>query len=121
MTIQESIDKLIFIRDAYQHLDENGAEEFRIIGKGVNVTVEYSKSQYSDYVTALNIAISALQMRTPHKPKRVNHYEKMFCYKCPFCGARICYVDNKEMLIAGNRTFCCEHCGQALDWSKNNV
>lgn len=68
MTSQEVINKLILIRDGYKNLDENGADEFRIIGKGVNATVEYSKTSYSEYVEALDIAISAVEKQTPKKP-----------------------------------------------------
>lgn len=105
MTPQAEINKLILIRDGYKNLDENGADEFRIIGKGVNATVEYGKTSYSEYVEALDIAIAAVEKQTPKKPIGSM---KVFS-KCPVCKNEL-YEEQKH----------CEECGQALDWSDNN-
>lgn len=112
MTPQEAIDNLTFIRNAYHNLNENGADEFRIIGKGVNATVEYSKSSYSEYVMALDKAISALEKQTPKKPVFKNKAFFNFSgYCCPSCNRHI-----KSMNDPLQPDYC-RDCGQALDWS----
>lgn len=108
MTTQEAINNLTFIRNAYQNLNENGADEFRIIGKGVNAAVEYNKVSYSEYIVALDLAISALEKQISKKPLPE---EKFYGNgKCPCCNA----------VFLDKNTNYCGNCGQALDWSDNN-
>lgn len=64
------------------------------------------------YTKALHLAMAALQKQIPKKPVPIigKYTGTIVSYKCPDCGAR----------DLGNGEFqynCCEHCGQALDWS----
>lgn len=63
MRIREAINILIFMRKAYENLIKNGPDDCRIIGKGINRSVPVKKSgaRYYDFVSALNIAIEALE------------------------------------------------------------
>lgn len=70
-------------------------------------------------------AIVALEKQIPKKPQyvdtRFRHHGRKIsdgssldkCYKCPNCNGHIFHVFDSEK--------CCKYCGQALDWSENNV
>lgn len=67
----------------------------------------------------------ALEKQIPKKPlyvdTRFRHHGRKIsdgssldrCYKCPNCNSHIFHVFDSEK--------CCKYCGQALDWSDNNV
>jgi hypothetical protein len=59
----------------------------------------------------MNITIEALEKQIPKKP--IKHFVKPFgfpCYECPICG---------ESDVCGQKY--CDECGQALDWSEEEV
>ena len=72
-----------------------------------------------------NLIIESLEKQIPKKPQYVdirfrNHGKNISdgkslskCYKCPNCNTHIFHVFDSEKF--------CENCGQALDWSNNNV
>lgn len=67
----------------------------------------------------------AIEKQIPKKPQyvdtRFRHHGRKIsdgssldkCYKCPNCNSHIFHVFDTEK--------CCQYCGQALDWSDNNV
>ena len=61
--IEISLHDLKFIRDGYKSLAENGADNMRAVGKGVDCKVECKtyKELYEHYVKSLDIAIKALE------------------------------------------------------------
>lgn len=71
------------------------------------------------------LIIEALEKQIPKKPQyvdtRFRHHGRKIsegssldkCYKCPNCNSHIFHVFDSEK--------CCKYCGQALDWSDNNV
>ena len=72
-----------------------------------NVVKEDGHPLESDFVTAVNMAIDALDKQIPKVPRLSDDYYD-YDYHCPRCGAYITgvYADK-----------CCCECGQALDWS----
>ena len=60
---------------------------------------EPEEIEAAQYIGALKLAISALEMQVPEKP--------MNKYDCPSC---------EEQLMG--KVNCCEECGQAIDWSE---
>lgn len=128
MTTQETINKLTFIRNGYENLIENAPDEFRIVGKGVDCTAtgKHTNPPYSDFVMALDIAISAIEKQIPKKPviKIIEHFVQGYLiedkyYICPCCKEVIGNVENvdgkHEPYIKKPKH--CDPCGQALDWS----
>ncbi len=74
----------------------------KIVGRRNGKTLDIEKAQ---------IIIDALSRRVKAKPaKLVNSNGKT----TPFCP-RCC------IQLEGNKTKCCSDCGQALDWSDNDV
>lgn len=61
--IEISLHDLKFIRDGYKNLAENGADNMRAVGKGVDCKVECKtyKELYEHYVKSLDMAIKALE------------------------------------------------------------
>lgn len=67
----------------------------------------------------------AIEKQIPKKPQyvdtRFRHHGRKIsdgssldkCYKCPNCNSHVFHVFDTEK--------CCQYCGQALDWSDNNV
>lgn len=101
--IEISLHDLKFIRDGYKNLAENGADNMRAVGKGVDCKVECKtyKELYEHYVKSLEIAIHALEK---HIPKKVYHFidDDTFITTC--CGID---VTNKDFKY-------CPGCGRLL-------
>ena len=71
---------------------------------------------------AYEMAIAALEKQIPKKPYiqqiEVDYYEHD-CYECPNCDSFLGYVSEcKEEHYQNNY---CPECGQAIDWSGENV
>lgn len=114
MTNQEAIEislhDLKFIRDGYKNLAENGADNMRAVGKGVDCKVECKtyKELYEHYVKSLDMAIKALEKQIPKIPMA---YKVTNRADCPICGKTVRGIDKPF----GNY---CNGCGQKLDWSE---
>lgn len=68
----------------------------------------------------MNIAIEALEKQIPKKTKTYLVNMKHIDFLCPNCKKRIVSIVDGEWLAGKNQKFC-DECGQALDWSDNNV
>ena len=69
---------------------------------------------YSEFVGVFDIAIKAIEKQIPKKPISTDEQNMRYVtnYTCPYCG--------KHFSGTGIASYC-YHCGQALDWSDNNV
>lgn len=98
MTNKEAIELLHpeTTRDAIRTLESHGVDREQIIKK-----IE----------EACEIACEALKKQIPKKPKKVEDFGIGYAdlHRCPLCG--------KNFTGTGISDFC-YHCGQALDWSK---
>lgn len=84
-------------------------------------TALYDESIEYDY-DWLEIAKSALEKQTPKKliiDNRNIHYFNYKDYLCPCCKKRIITKIDGDF-IAGRKSYYCDNCGQALDWSECN-
>lgn len=128
---QEAIKDIEFIRDAYKHLSENGADRYRAVGKRMDcsVEVETNVDLYKHYAKSLTIAIVAMkeiqqyheigtieeyrEAREKQIPKKPITYENTNRADCPICGNTVRGI---------NKPFgdWCSKCGQALDWKDKN-
>ena len=85
------------------------------------ITDDYGTVDPSAKVNAFGMAIEALKMRIPMKPKvtmhsYINSDDGFFSrYFCPNCNLLICSED-KYGLFAGRKQEQCGRCGQAIDW-----
>ena len=106
--IEISLHDLKFIRDGYKNLAENGADNMRAVGKGVDCKVECKtyKELYEHYVKSLDMAIKALEKPIPKKPIEIKINGDEFCYACPTCSS--------ISLLGGF----CNDCCQNIDWSE---
>jgi len=78
---------------------------------------DYPKGK-TEWETAINMAISALEKQIPKKPEeRRDKYTGNDVMSCPNCGAYIGYRDGRthivSMYVASSR---CPECGQTIDW-----
>lgn len=101
-------------------------EAIGFIKSEVQIDVRFCSDEKVDKtIEVFELAISALEKQIPKKPQyvdtRFRHHGRKIsdgssldkCYKCPNCNSHIFHVFNTEK--------CCQYCGQALDWSENNV
>ena len=75
--------------------------------------VDELECKFEGYTTALDIAVQALEKQLPKKPI-VKPYFYGKKYYCSECQHYICAEYN-------TKEFYCSRCGQALDWSDENV
>lgn len=71
---------------------------------------------------ALNMVENTVEKQIPKKliiDNRNIHYVDYKDYLCPCCKKRIITKIDGDF-IAGRKSYYCDNCGQALDWSENN-
>jgi hypothetical protein len=83
------------------------------------------KIMAEEWDNALDMAIEALEKQIPEKPTEEAHDEKALSYNlyCPACERVIGYRGTITGRIAqkyGNEDYCGK-CGQAIDWSEDEV
>lgn len=61
----------------------------------------------------LNLVLKALDKQIPQKPLEVVYPWAI----CPSCSGSVS-LENVQEYLYNQETSYCEHCGQALDWSK---
>lgn len=101
--IKISLHDLKFIRDGYKNLAENGTDNMRAVGKGVDCKVECKtyKELYEHYVKSLDIAIKALEKQMP---KKIYHFIDDNTFETSCCGIDVTNEDFEY----------CPECGQLL-------
>ena len=82
-----------------------------------NCDLCYMQGTTGEHITAIGIAIQALEKQIPKKPRKTDSYrgvlKRVYAYACPTCH-NVCL--EKYMNERQNTTFCWD-CGQKLDWS----
>ena len=76
----------------------------------------------TEWETAINMAIDALEKQIPKKPEKVEdrYNENLYKLTCPACGEYIAYGNSRvgtlhKCTVAPDR---CGYCGQAVDFSE---
>ena len=77
----------------------------------------YMQGTTGEHMTAIGIAIQALEKQIPKKPRKTDSYrgvlKRVYAYVCPTCGNACLEKYMNEL----NNTMFCWNCGQKLDWS----
>ena len=77
----------------------------------------YMQGTTGEHMTAIGIAIQALEKQIPKKPRKTDSYrgvlKRVYAYVCPTCGNACLekYMNERQ------NTMFCWNCGQKLDWS----
>ena len=76
----------------------------------------------TEWETAINMAIDALEKQIPKKPEKVEdrYNENLYKLTCPACGEYIAYGNSRvgtlhKCTVSPDR---CGYCGQAVDFSE---
>lgn len=77
----------------------------------------YMQGTTGEHMTAIGIAIQALEKQIQKKPRKTDSYrgvlKRVYAYVCPTCGNACLekYMNERQ------NTMFCWNCGQKLDWS----
>ena len=80
----------------------------------------YMQGTTGEHMTAIGIAIQALEKQIQKKPRKTDSYrgvlKRVYAYVCPTCGNACLekYMNERQ------NTMFCWNCGQKLDWSEEN-
>ena len=73
----------------------------------------------TEWETAINMSIEALEKQIPKKPEKCIKYGTLFELYCPTCDTKIGYgFDFCGAIKKYNDMKNCIHCGQAIDWTE---
>ena len=77
----------------------------------------YMQGTTGEHMTAIGIAIQALEKQIQKKPRKTDSYrgvlKRVYAYVCPTCGNACLekYMNERQ------NTMFCWNCGQKIDWS----
>lgn len=71
------------------------------------------------YMEAIDLAICALEKRTPKRNLQKNQYnDNLFSVRCPSCSAHLGTYNKRLNTFTYAHSEYCPDCGQAIDWRK---
>lgn len=74
------------------------------------------------FYDALDVAIAALEKRTPKRDMQKNQYNhNLFSVRCPSCSAHLGTYNKRLNQFTYTHFEWCPYCGQAIDWSEPNT
>lgn len=88
-------------------------DDFSFVYKGKSISKEA-------LIECREVIHKALEKQIPKKPiidNRSFHYVDYKDYLCPCCKKRIISKIDGDF-IAGRKSYCCDNCGQAIDWGE---
>ena len=122
MTNEEAIKKMEFLRNAYKKLIDEGVDNGRFVGTGVEGQWKSStplNKCNADLCEACEMAIEALEKEIPKsvaQPKELVRYgmgERYDDYGCPLCGTFLASEPQGNQQKGLTR---CWKCGQIVKW-----